>query len=727
MFFLTLFCGTEFGEFVIKGEFYLNKPKIVTTDIACNLRNAYIMKFYGTDPYKELSEVVKFFALIEQLDDSSKKIIDSLIKKGKISLPQNNNYLLSKIIEYFDNVEFFRIEDFIKFYYGKNKDIMELVMLDTTEARELFLPLIITHSFLSFRHQKTMEFLNNPMKCYFIPDSIYPVIGILYQIEKLLLQDSIYNAERKMKTLMEKFPLIAKKFSYPIFLYTVILRKLGISSYKIYENKIKKYPSLYTYYQWLCEKKIENSELLEVLMLKEYICKGRLRDAEIILSGTENLLRPFSYYCTLLFNLLDRYEETLNYKNLYQDSTIQDVLMEGILYNIAEALYYTGGIYRDMAVTMYQKAMNFYRDKSLVSLAWIYSEREEWGKADSLLELMNDKNDYYLLTKGYFLYRREKFLQADSMLAKIKNIEKFGLSAFLLKILVKERLKKYHEAVLLCKDMIGRIKNRDTIAVILKKILELYVLQESEDQIISIINDARKVLDTRNENKKIFIEMLEIAMRYFMDKEDYEKALELAMEIGYLKGSSLPVEEVLYFKARKYSSEDSLYTVIKQLENINPKSKYLPELMFLYASYKIEENPEESLILFRKLKMWYHPQEIDPFFDDIYYNSFIASFLLYQKYKTIEKLDNALREGESFLKMISKKYPYYPQVLLKVSLLYLKKARDTEDFFKRREYFTKAFVLLTELKNKFNKTDTYKENREIVENTIQELENNLKK
>ena len=725
---------TGIEELVVKGEISIEKPKI-GYEIPCKIEDLYIMNFYGIYPQQDLKEMAELCELLESLKSpGTKPYIEKLIKNEKESIDTIKGEkwqlgVIKKLNGYLK--EGFKLKDFMMYYYGvKTQDaLLEKIFKDTSLAGEMF------RKFMEGAHstvyENTLNKLNSPFEGK--EKEIYKPIQIMLEVEGLIKKDSLFKAERMLREFSKDFPLFEKVFAYPSFLYALLFRKLNVSYFKEYERVLKKKRDLYLYYAWLnlkgtpeqsnFEKISTKKEMAKLLEIKNFICKNERKYAESLLRDINTYTKPSIYFLSFLFNLENKYDETLNYKKIFEDSTASDIFSEGVIYHIGDALYYTGGIYRDMAVRFYKKANYFYQKNSIISLIFIYTENKEWEKADSLLNLLkNYSGDEYYYTAGYYFYKKRKMSKAEEYLKKLrKSREGFKNDALLLLAFIYERKNKYNEAILTFKNILRETKDKKIIGFILSKMLSLYILQQDEENIKRIIGDARRVLDVEGEDLNIYTGMLEQAIGFFLENQ-FEQAKKYAKEESYLIKSSAPLEKILYTRVLETVNQDSIKKVMKEIEEINPKSRYLPEIMFKYGVMVFDKNPKESYKIFKKLKTWYKPSDIEPLFEDIYYYSFHASFNIFNNSKKNQDLTQAIKEGESFVTFVPQEYKNYPDVLLFLSTLYIEKGNRTDEFLKKRAYFEKAYRLLTLLKDKFENSETYINNRKKIEKTIKNID-----
>lgn len=759
-------------EEIVEKELVEVKP-LMGYNSVCDIRDEILFDEFGLNLWEELITALDIYSILyatEICKDSSDTLrvlnkslteIKEKIVKGKLDEAEKdcdamevmmqdskltiNLTPIKAIISMLKQGKKFDTWDLLEFIYGiEDRTILERALYeDTAKWSKLLRGRVFSDTqHLPKFYKDLIAKIRNPDLPLEEPENkeIFEGLFKVLKISSLVSKGRYFQAQWELQSF--DFPFCSLLKDYIHFLQAMI--KKGTGEDKSAEElvlNIKTNTPLYLFYHWksLNFMAIQDSveqifqrrgylPLFYLLLGKEKLCKGDTSEALKLFQKViqnEKYLITGAFFLTSIYNCKKDYAQTLKFQRITGEPPKYSIFINGLNYYIADALYYTGDIYRDAAMHFYkeiaEKKDTLFSPLSLLSIAWVYIDKKDFDDAEELLKKVSLSDSTMLnYTQAYLFYKKRDFDSAARIFKLLTDAEQNTIkrrSLFYLGIISEEN-KKTDVAISYYRQLLEEMSSDPISLFTLRRLILLYLKEGDVATAERLTREAQLFLEDK-ELEGFTTNIFYLFISQFKEK-NFEKAMKYARELSHMINSTEPLESLLYERGLKYQkSAIDLSMTIKEIEKLNHKSKYLPELLLYMAKMKLAQDPDSALQIFLRIKSWHDLREVSHILPDVYYYSMKAA-------EKLGKVNQIINEGRILKTIMPANDPRYPDVLLSLSYSYLQKAEKVKEI-EKREFYEKAYELLLELQANHEATSIYMNNRDAIISIINDLEKILKK
>lgn len=460
--------------------------------------------------------------------------------------------------------------------------------------------------------------------------------------------------------------------------------------------------------------------LLENLLVSVNISSSK-PNANLILglyTGTHNQL--VSYQQTL------RLAETVRARenSSATGTRDEDYFLTAAHLAIADAYYYSGGRYFDKALPFYEYCAESYypdlRHFGLFGLGWAYIGSRELDEVPPILsslraETLNEwERQLLVFFEGLFQYAKRDFAAAAGTFSQLNfsAIPEMQMQGLYFQGRSWEQIQGFEKAAQAYDELLDKFPDiyavRDAWTRLGHAQVELGQLDAAEETLNRLMRQGKLLhFDFGDLYREILLMIYDASMR--QGRED--QAREIAERLSRTQNSSLPLETYYYRVAEKCidaSQANDLSTIIYSLDQANPSSVYLPDLLLKLARMEIElEDYHLAIGRLERILQWPNLADVNHMLTETYYELIRASVLA-------KDWDKTILHSQIFIGSNPDLAEYTPRVLFFRAYALIERAGASEAFA-RKEDAQQAMEALDLLEREFSSADFVKESSADIE------------
>ncbi len=385
---------------------------------------------------------------------------------------------------------------------------------------------------------------------------------------------------------------------------------------------------------------------------------------------------------------------------------------------VADAYYYAGGRYEDLAKPFYEYCMKSdfddLRHLGLFGLGWSLLGKREMEGIEPVLSALREESltewesQVAIFLEGMVFYARRDFKEAAEVFSRLNfsSVPQMQMQGLYFEARSCEQSGRPELAASAYDDLLAVFPDREEVRDSWTRLVRAQI--EMDD-----IDAAEKTLNRLIRQAKLhhfpFVDLYkEILLLIFdasMAKGDEEQAMEVAKSFSLAQNSTLPLEAFHYRIGERDTAlwqTDHLIGVVAKLSHVNPQSAYLPPLLLQLARMEIElADYGPAIERLERIIRWSKFQDVSNILPEASYELIRAAVLS-------KDWERVILRSEIFMRSYPDLYELAPRVLFFQAAALLERAGNGEAFA-RKEDGQKAIEALNRLENSYARTDFVKE------------------
>lgn len=390
---------------------------------------------------------------------------------------------------------------------------------------------------------------------------------------------------------------------------------------------------------------------------------------------------------------------------------------------VANAYYYSGGRYQDMAIDFYKYCTKSgfvdLRHMGYFGLGWIYLARRDTVNVESVLKalefdsLAERESQTLIYLRGLLHYAKRDFREAADEFARLNlsSIPEMRMQGLYFEARSWEQSGRPGPAASAFDELLSEFpaatEVRDSWTRLARAQVEIGMLDEAEKTLERLTKQGRLY---HFEFGDLYREILLVIYDACMREGREDEAQDIALRLSRTQNSTLPLETYYYRLAEKDTAlwqTDHLIGIINKLSEINSQSLYLPDLLLQVARQEIELADYEAAVKrLERIIQW-------PKLSDVSHLMMEASYELTRAALLSKNWRKAILQSEIFLNTYPNQEDASPRVLLFRAVALVEQGNNDEPL-KRKEDAQQALIALDRLESDFGQTEYFLENTDKV-------------
>lgn len=421
-------------------------------------------------------------------------------------------------------------------------------------------------------------------------------------------------------------------------------------------------------------------------------------------------------------NELGNYQLVVRLANAVRERAMQleeeDYFITTAHLAVADAYYYAGGRYEDLAKPFYEYCMKSdfddLRHLGLFGLGWsLLGKREVEGIEPIFSDLGKEsltewESQIAIFLEGMVLYAKRDFRGAAEVFSRLNfsSVPQMQMQGLYFEARSYEQNGRPALAASAYDDLLNVFPDREEVRDAWTRLARAQIETGEADAAEETLNRLIKQAKLHHfPFVDLYKEILLLIFDASMAKGDEEQAREIAERFSLAQNSTLPLEAFHYRIGERDTAlwqTDHLIGVVAKLSHVNPQSAYLPPLFLQLARMEIElADYGPAIERLEQIIRWSKFQDVSDILPEASYELIRAAVL----FKDWERV---ILRSEIFMRSYPDLYELAPRVLFFQAAALLERAGNG-DPFARKEDGQKALEALNRLESSYAQTDFVKE------------------
>lgn len=385
---------------------------------------------------------------------------------------------------------------------------------------------------------------------------------------------------------------------------------------------------------------------------------------------------------------------------------------------VADAYYYAGGRYGDLARPFYEYAtksrFDDLRHLGLFGLGWSLLGKREVEGIEPVLSVLGKESltewesEVAIFLEGMVFYAKRDFRGAAEVFSRLNfsSVPRMRMQGLYFEARSYEQSGRPELAASAYNDLVAAFPDREEVRDSWTRLVRAQI--EMDD-----IDAAKETLNRLIKQSKLhhfpFVDLYkEILLLIFdasMAKGDEEQARQVAKSFSLAQNSTLPLEAFYYRIGEQDTAlwqTDHLIGVVAKLSDVNPRSAYLPPLLLQLARMEIElADYRPAVERLERIIRWSRLSDVSSILPEASYELIRAAVLS-------KDWERVILRSEIFMKSYPDLDELAPRVLFFQAAALLERAGNG-DPFARKEDGKQAIAALDRLETSYAQTDFVKE------------------
>lgn len=391
---------------------------------------------------------------------------------------------------------------------------------------------------------------------------------------------------------------------------------------------------------------------------------------------------------------------------------------------VADAYYYAGGRYEELARPFYQyctaSGFDDLRFQGYFGLGWSYLSKRETAEAWPLISILKDEDlpvresQILIFFEGLVLYSDRDFSGAAEVFRSLNfsRVPEMRMQGLYFEGRSYEQSGRPALAASAYDDLLNDFpaaeEVRDAWSRLARAQIESGLYDEAEKTLGRLVEQAKL---HHFKFAEIYNEILLLIFDSAMSRGEEEQAREFAERLSHTQNTTLPLEAYYFRVSDKYTElwqVDRFKVEIERLSLVNSRSMYLPPLLLRLARMEIEVADYDSASAhLERILQWPELSDINDILPEV-------SFELIRARALDKDWEAVIQRSPVFVRSYSDLADYASRVLYFHAVALVNRAGNG-DPFARKEDGQKALDLLDRLQSSYAKTEFVRDSGEDIE------------